>query len=198
MPDNYNPEEANKPDTIGRFPANFIHDGSEEVINKFPNTKSGAMKNKIGPYDGKSNTGFLRGDSGSASRFFYCAKASRKERNVGLEGLQTKTSSELTGRKEGSKGLSGSKEHGNAMNPYANGGSVKPRANYHPTVKPITLMQYLVRLITPKNGIVLDPFMGSGSTGVACIKENFDFVGIELEKDYLKIAEARIKHEIKE
>ena len=191
----------------GRFPANFIHDGSKEVVNKFPNTKSGAMKREVGSYDGKSNTGFLRGNSGpnnqhgdygSASRFFYCAKANKKERNVGLKGLPTKTASELTGRKRGSKGLSGSKEHGNATNPYANGGSVNPRENYHPTVKPIALMRYLARLITPINGMVLDPFMGSGSTGVACIGENFDFVGIELDEGYFKIAKARIKHKIKE
>ena len=80
------------------------------------------------------------------------------------------------------------------MNPYANGGSVEPRANFHPTVKPIKLMQYLVRLITPKGGTVLDPFMGSGSTGIACKKESFKFIGIELDKEYYEIAKTRINN----
>jgi len=69
----------------------------------------------------------------------------------------------------------------------------KPSQNNHPTVKPTSLMQYLVRLVTPKGGTVLDPFMGSGSTGKACVLEGFDFIGIELDPEYCKIAEARIK-----
>ena len=187
----------------GRFPANLIHDGSDEVVGLFPETVSGGGNkhpNNSNIYDGNSlNKSKTKGNdeiyiknSGSASRFFYCAKASKSERNAGLEGLPTKTAMELTGRKEGSKGLSGSKEHGNSTNPYANSGSVKPRANHHPTVKPIKLMQYLTRLITPKGGTVLDPYMGSGTTGIACKKEGFEFIGIELDADYFEIAKARI------
>ena len=71
--------------------------------------------------------------------------------------------------------------------------SPTPRSNFHPTVKPTKLMQYLVRLVTPKSGTVLDHFMGSGSTGKACRLEGFDFIGIEREEDYIKIAEARIE-----
>ena len=111
----------------GRFPANLIHDGSQQVLDIFPK---------------------------SSSRFFYCPKASRKERDEGLQGADIK--------------------------------------NTHPTVKPIELMRYLCRLITPPNGVVLDPFMGSGSTGVAAQKEGFDFIGMELDSDYYEIAQARI------
>jgi len=146
----------------GRFPANFIHDGSDEVEGLFPQTKSNARKNKFGDNsssifnDAKNlNKGFDINDSGSASRFFYCAKASKKDRNEGLPEGQTSS---------------------------------------HPTVKPTKLMQYLVRLVTPPKGICLDPFMGSGSTGKACKKEGFDFIGIELDPEYFEIAKARIEN----
>jgi site-specific DNA-methyltransferase (adenine-specific) len=114
----------------GRFPANLIHDGSQEVLDLFPSA-------------GKD----------SAARFFYCAKASKKDRDEGLP--QGETSS-------------------------------------HPTVKPTALMQYLCRLITPPGGIVLDPYMGSGSTGKAAIKEGFGFIGCELDPNYYEIARARV------
>ncbi len=184
----------------GRFPANFIHDGSDEVVGLFPNVKGQVgMTKDVGGHrfivgDLDSVQKFTKGttDSGSAARFFYCAKASKKDRNEGLDGFEVKTAAELTGRKENSKGLSGSEVHGNSTNPFANGGSVLPRANHHPTVKPTSLMQYLVRLVTPPNGIVLDPFLGSGSTGKAAMYEGFNFVGIELTPEYLPIAKARI------
>ena len=127
------------------------------------------------------------------SRIKYCAKASKAERNMGCEELETKTACELTGRKEGSKGLSGSKEYGNSTNPYANGGSVLPRANHHPTVKPLKLMEYLCTITkTPTGGIVLDPFLGSGTTAIACVKTGRDFIGIEKEPEYCEIARKRI------
>ena len=113
---------------------------------------------------------------GSASRFFYCAKASKQDRNEGLEETQ-----ELSHRPSGV-----------AYNNHSGVHSEKKKGNHHPTVKPTDLMRYLVRLITPKNGIVLDCFMGSGSTGKACALEGFEFVGIDLDKDYCKIAKARI------
>lgn len=117
------------------------------------------------------------GDSGSASRFFYCAKASKSERNKGLEGFEDQTTTD--GRKK------------DIDNAYQRGKT--ERKNNHPTVKPVKLMQYLCRLITPKGGTVLDPYSGSGSTGIGAKLEGFDFIGIEREEEYCKIAEARIK-----
>ena len=147
------------PDSFGRFPANFIHDGSEEVVSLFPNTKAGgSVSGKEQSKTGDENTncygeyGRIQWDSyndnGSAARFFYCAKTSKKDRGD---------------------------------------------ENNHPTVKPTDLMRYLCRLVTPPNGTVLDPFMGSGSTGKAAVLENFKFVGIELDPNYMKIAESRIE-----
>lgn len=97
-------------------------------------------------------------------------------------------SSEITGRAEGSAGLV---MDGGKANPYA-GTSGEPRKNIHPTVKPTDLMRYLCRLVTPPGGVVLDPFMGSGSTGKAAMLEGFQFIGIDREAEYLKIASARI------
>lgn len=118
------------------------------------------------------------------SRFFYTAKASRAEREAGLQGHETKTGAQLTGRQEGSVGLSA----------YAGTRGAQPRANVHPTVKPINLMRYLVRLVTPSHGTVLDPFTGSGSTGCAAVLERVNFVGIERENEYARIATARINY----
>jgi site-specific DNA-methyltransferase (adenine-specific) len=116
------------------------------------------------------------GDKGGASRFFYVAKASKAERNKGLEDFEEKQyhtrgchKSSIVERPPDYKVL-----------------------NHHPTVKPIKLMQYLVKMITPPNGIVLDPFCGSGTTGVACKLDGFQFVGLEQDPEYAKIAEARI------
>jgi len=118
--------------------------------------------------------------SGSASRFFYCAKASKSERNKGLEGFEEKKTND--GR---------NKEIDNA---FQRGSTL--RNNNHPTVKPIALMRYLCRLITPKGGTILDPFMGSGSTGIGAKLENFNFIGIELDEDYFNIAKSRIENYI--
>ncbi|MFO0467645.1 MAG: DNA-methyltransferase [bacterium] len=121
----------------GRWPANLIHDGSEEVV------------------------GLLN----DAARFFYCAKASAKDRDEGVAGVGALRD---------------------------NGRQSRPRKNTHPTVKPTDLMRYLCRLVTPPGGTVLDPFMGSGSTGKAAMLEGFGFIGIERDPEYAKIAEARI------
>jgi site-specific DNA-methyltransferase (adenine-specific) len=112
------------------------------------------------------------GDSGGASRFFYCAKASRSERD------------EAASRSERVR------EDGGAQHTV----NVKKAWNHHPTVKPVALMRWLVRLVCPEGGTVLDPFMGSGTTGVACIREGRSFIGIEREPEYHAIAEARIAH----
>ena len=143
----------------GRFPANVMHDGSEEVVSGFPNTGQGGGKpySYAGrEYDNK-DTSMFNGDKpqapsnyndmGTAARFFYCPKVSKSERG---------------------------------------------EDNTHPTVKPQELMKYLCRLVTPKGGTVLDPFMGSGSTGMACKDEGIEFIGIEREKEYFEIAEKRI------
>lgn len=144
--------------TTGRWPANLIHDGSDEVVELFPESKGqqGAISGKepssktnviYSEYQ-QQNKSEPRSDTGSAARFFYCAKTSRRERGEG---------------------------------------------NNHPTVKPIALMRYLCRLVTPPGGVVLDLFMGSGSTGIAASQEGFSFIGIELDPDYFAIAEQRIQ-----
>jgi site-specific DNA-methyltransferase (adenine-specific) len=176
------------PEKTGRFPANFIHDGSDEVVALFPDSKSTSGKkqpnntnNEV--YSGTWNSqpdkigGF--DDSGSAARFFYCAKASKRDRNEGLEGFEAKRDHD--GRKDG--GVGGDNPRNRTNN---------AKLNHHPTVKPTSLMQYLIRLVTPPNGIVLDPFMGSGSTGKACAYEGFDFIGIDQSAEYVAIAQARI------
>jgi site-specific DNA-methyltransferase (adenine-specific) len=148
-------KDSQKQNELGRFPANVMHDGSEEVVSGFPNTKStkgnprtASIKNQTRLNN--SEEVFVNceyDDEGSAARFFYCPKVSKSERG---------------------------------------------EDNTHPTVKPQELMKYLCRLVTPKDGTVLDPFMGSGSTGMAAKDEGFDFIGIEQEKEYFEIADSRI------
>jgi len=199
---------GNPIEPTGRFPANFIHDGSDEVVALFPDTgKSGVAinRNRTGKkpnevYEGgwgnlNEDVGFA--DSGSAARFFYCAKASKKDRNEGLADLESKSAGFSTryclecGKNVPQAGSCGCNA-GIEMRPP------NPQQNHHPTVKPTTLMQYLVRLVTPPNGIVLDPFLGSGSTGKAAMYEGFNFVGIELTPEYLPIAKARIEFALKD
>lgn len=172
----------------GRWPANLIHDGSDEVIAGFPFTKSGVMKSGTvraaqdgpgsvcyGTYGGNASDADTYGDAGSAARFFYCAKASRKDRNEGMQdpGPQFK--------------------QGTTLRDVEN---TETKGNNHPTVKPTDLMAYLCRLVTPPGGVVLDPFMGSGSTGKAAMREGFQFIGCELSEEYMAIASARIEHEL--
>lgn len=133
------------------------------------------------------------GDTGGAGRYFntfdgpalfrYEPKASRSDRELGLEHLEPKSGGAATGRKDGSAALN---------SPRSGAGRGGNRRNIHPTAKSTDLMRWLVRLITPKNGVVLDCFAGSGSTGVACSAEGFRFVGIEREAEYAEIARARI------
>ena len=133
-------------------------------------------------------------DGGGASRFFpvfkYQAKASRSERNAGCDSLPKRTPAEMTGRKEGAAGLV---MEGGKANPYAGTTGGEFRSNHHPTVKPVALMEWLVRLVTPPQGVVLDPFTGSGTTGVAALRQGFRFIGIEREPEYHAIAAARIQ-----
>jgi hypothetical protein len=165
----------------GRWPANLIHDGSEEVVGLFPQSKSTGGQASLGAFRNGDVYGKGRderetrdpgyGDSGSAARFFYCAKASAKDRDEGVAGVA------------GVAGVGALRDGGRQS---------LPRKNHHPTVKPTDLMRYLCRLVTPPGGTVLDPFMGSGSTGKAAMLEGFDFIGIERDPEYVKIAEARI------
>lgn len=174
------PKYVQEMSSIGRWPANLIHDGSEEILAAFPDAPGqcadvkydaterktsgiyGAMNRGHEPSGESANAGGVgfkmkpgarRLDEGSAARFFYCAKSNKADRDEGCENI---------------------------------GG------NNHVTVKPTKLMRYLVRLITPAGGTVLDPFVGSGSTGKACVFEGFNFIGIEQSEEYVKIAEARI------
>ena len=142
----------------GRWPANFIHDGSDEACSPL----------------------------GESSRFFYCAKASKKDRDEGLDAFNSKASSSMSGRRNPENA---EWDTGNDVTSRF----VTNRKNVHPTVKPTDLMRYLCRLITPPGGVILDPFMGSGSTGKAAILEGFRFIGIEKEAEYLEIAKARIE-----
>ena len=137
----------------GRWPANVIHDGSDEVLAGFPNEEA---------------------------RFFYCAKASKSERNAGLEGLPERRESD----RERDDGVGGD-------NPPNRTNEAKQ--NFHPTVKPLALMRYLIKLVTPPNGIVLDPFLGSGTTAVAATLEGFEWIGCEMTEDYWPIIEARVE-----
>lgn len=168
-----------------RFPANFIHDGSDEVLALFPNSEGGAYPAKRGQSvntsfaSGQETEGGFRamGDSGSAARFFYCAKAGKTERNAGLEALADNLGGSLAG---GNDTRNGDKPQ------------MKPTKNFHPTVKPVALMRYLVRMVTPPNGTVLDPFTGSGTTLVAAVLEGFNSIGMEMTADYLPIIEGRV------
>ena len=182
--DNAGRVEVSRPDTsLGRWPANIIHDGSWEVVELFPDTagnhgdRVATSKFEFGAGDGsKISATNAKQDFGTAARFFYCAKASKRDRNEGLD-------EEFQAKKSDTQDAvaAGLWEQMNAAH-----------KNHHPTVKPTDLMRYLCKLVTPPNGTVLDPFMGSGSTGKAAILDGFDFIGIEQSEEYIKIAEARI------
>jgi site-specific DNA-methyltransferase (adenine-specific) len=155
-----NPRPADRieqPTYIGRFPANFIHDGSDEVTELL----------------------------GEPARFFYCAKASKSERNAGLDGLTTNVGA------NGNKWTDQDYRRGDAE-------PKTERKNFHPTVKPLTLIRYLIKLVTPPNGTVLDPFLGSGTTAVAATLDNFNWVGCEMTDDYLPIIKGRVDWATKE
>jgi hypothetical protein len=281
--------------TQGRWPANLIHDGSDEVVGLFPQSTAGTEtkeRGKGGIWSPSTGTpaGPQYGDSGSAARFFYCAKASKKDRDEGLDSSRTvkhttglckeknmelavllqKATCESTvkwGIDESGESITGlclldslsttlteiskittsqicslltrsliSESTADAKCEAKNGGSHAasagsssqsqlnttsesqaesalgvshavskmlssisdganwiPATNFHATVKPTALMRYLCRLVTPPEGIVLDPFMGSGSTGKAAVLEGFEFIGIERDADYLEIATSRIQ-----
>lgn len=185
----------------GRFPANLAHDGSEEVKSLFPTANSSrANGNLNNPKHGSKNRNPTSydwnpereshdyRDTGSAARFFYCPKASSKDRNEGLENAPDRTLSRSCSAQ--------AQENKGTPRKISKGGFNKTfiLKNNHPTVKPTELMKYLVRLVTPPGGIVLDPFMGSGSTGKAALLEGALFIGIDSHDEYVEIAKHRLKH----
>jgi DNA modification methylase len=182
----------------GRWPANIILDPyTAELLDE----QSGIQKDGMavrrntdpnsfmpmsvyGKYkNATTDSGF--GGEGGASRFFYVAKASKRDRNEGLDELLETTAADMVDREPDSAGMN---------SPRAVAGRTSGAKNFHPTVKPTSLMEYLIKLVTPPNGTVLDPFTGSGSTGKAAILQGFDFTGIEMTEEYLPIIEGRLKH----
>jgi site-specific DNA-methyltransferase (adenine-specific) len=196
---------VNEPHEGGRFPANIIFDEEAGQLldeqsgitqynkeRKPGNYKGGHRKEYVGTENNKIEKkieGQFFNDKGGASRFFYCPKSSKKDRNEGLDEFEDKHAPR---RDDG-------QPYGMNTNKFRPDGSerkpVQPKKNNHPTVKPTDLMRYLINLITPPNGVVLDPFMGSGSTGKAAVRCGLNFIGIEKEQEYMDIAKARIEHE---
>ena len=186
-------KSGNELNETGRFPSNIIFD---EEAGKLLDEQSGKSKTRADKNYKHSNTNSdseifngrgtytPRQDEGGASRFFYCPKVSKKERNAGLDDMEEKESV-LPGRNTFD-------ENGNRLR--ADGSIIPPLVskNHHPTVKPIALMEYLIKLVTPKGGVVLEPFMGSGSTGIAAKNLGMSFIGIEREQEYFDIAKQRI------
>ena len=214
--DGWTPKTVEVGSDAGRWPANLAHDGSDEVLAAFPQApgqqgpisgtapsektsgiygrmrregEASADSDNLGAVGFKMKPGMRRVDEGTAARFFYCAKASKRDRDEGLEALPEK----LFGMSGAAAAAAAAAARGEM---YDNGDGgvnrVTVRKNHHPTVKPTGLMRWLVRLVTPAGGVVLDPFTGSGSTGKAAMLEGFQFIGCELNPDYIKLAEARI------
>ena len=192
-----------EPTTEGRYPATLLHDGSDAVTAEFPVTgASDGLKNRPGDIKsaGQSMGVFINedtkfggfADSGSASRYFtsapyepgeldslvpflYCAKASTAERNAGLT-----NEPQNGGFMRGTEGRFS--------------GDMPKARNFHPTCKPIRLMEWLCNLLCPPGGLILDPFMGSGTTGIAAGRNGFDFIGCELDPGYFELCPQRIAH----
>jgi site-specific DNA-methyltransferase (adenine-specific) len=202
--------------TEGRWPANFIHDGSNEVLELFPESKGGAFPKKANVPTGRHYEGGwgavdngVRTEmgEGSAARFFYCAKASRTERNAGLDGLETqRRSTDYGSFPKRQCNICGSRSNRNGRWPdcphddwswveqLEQGHKGGNATNFHPTVKPLALIHYLIKLVTPPGGTILDPFLGSGTTAVAATQLGHPWIGCELTEDYWPIIEARVNH----
>lgn len=179
---------------LGRWPANVVLDDIASMVldeqsgeltsgNYSGERHSDKFRNVYGKFKGVSAGDAHEGSVGGASRFYYVAKPSREERDYGCGSLRTHSGGEATNRTDGSAGL---------KNPRAGAGRTGGGRNFHPTVKPVELMRWLVKLVTPVGGTVLDPFLGSGTTGMAARYEMRTFIGIEREADYIAIAERRI------
>jgi hypothetical protein len=180
--------EFARPPLLGRWPANVVLDeeaaamldeqtgdlspGNHPAVRNVPSTFTAHAQG--------TTPASWRTEGGGASRFFYTAKASRSEREAGLQDLPSKPGG------SNAKGFTDDVAAGQDRN--------RPVKNYHPTVKPIALMRWLIRLITPEGGTVLDPFMGSGTTGCAAALEGRGFIGIDIDAEYVAIAERRIAY----
>lgn len=171
---------------LGRWPANVALDEEAALL---LDEQSGQLSSNSGVPFRRNDVGYhggcepveadgYYGDTGGASRFFYCAKVDRSERNIGLDGMPERP-------------LHWSSGHQNPGS-FQAAGTKKIAANDHPTVKPVELMRWLCRLITPPGGIILDPFCGSGSTGIAALREGFSFIGLEQDEHSIEIARRRI------
>ena len=179
----------------GRYPSNLIHDGSQQVLDLFPDSQGGHWPDSKTTGGGESwggkseyhGTGPKDNAKGSAARFFYVPKVNKKDRNEGLTGTPPSFSdcgkSQPTNVRDRCREIAEGKVEVDGL------------VNTHPTVKPTDLMHYLIRMVTPAGGVVLDPFMGSGSTGKAAIRHGYDFIGIEMEQESYDVAKARIEWE---
>ncbi len=183
-------------DDVGRWPANLIHDGSPQVVDAFPQSNGSGSARTLNRGQRNDGDGWGMADApgqlrdagtGSAARFFFCPKASKADRDEGLEAMPLVTADPY------------GQHRGRRMDGNDTRIDGKPPAvgrNDHPTVKPTDLMAYLCRLVTPPGGTVLDPFMGSGSTGKGAIREGFNFIGVERDAHFMRIARARIEFEV--
>lgn len=178
-----------EPHTEGRWPPNVMVDedvaADLDATNGVSTSRKGKPRKSAEPGAGygMTHTGAEHSDTSGVSRYFYCPKANAKERDAGLEHWPTLSGGDMTAREDGAPG---------ATNPRSGAGRGGNRKNPHPTVKPIALMRWLCKLITPPGGVVLDPFLGSGSTGCAAGLEGFDFLGVELGEEYARLARDRI------
>jgi len=177
---------------LGRWPANVILDEEAAAALDAQSgvTKSGGQgqRRESSGLLGLGGDGGLNvwyGDTGGASRFFYTAKTSRSEREAGLDGVEVVRADTMIGNTEQRPRLAGDGRANPAVKPVH-------RANHHPTVKPIALMRYMIRLVAPRGAVVLDPFMGSGSTGCAAMVEGMQFIGIDITPEYVDIARRRL------
>jgi site-specific DNA-methyltransferase (adenine-specific) len=218
LPDGYfKNEDFKEYNESGRFPANIIFDeeAGQLLDEQSGVKKSGKMKTShIRHTDGSPNGIYGKfnpnhpisetyGDEGGASRFFYCPKAAKKDRDEGLDNFEEKAQRVTSGGTRdfnarcancGKKFIGSPTTICDCDNPVTDN-QVFKKKNNHPTVKPTDLMRYLINLVTPPNGTILDPFMGSGSTGKAAVRCGVNFIGIEKEQEYMDIASARIEHE---
>jgi site-specific DNA-methyltransferase (adenine-specific) len=185
-----------KGEKIGRFPANIIHDGSEEAVAPFPKNNPGCKTpssakctSKYRPDQGEyQGQGPIYPDNGSAARFFYCAKATKHDRDEGMDAVEARPFG------YSNQALAEMKRGTTERPATSDTNTVKLRKNNHPTVKPTNLMRYLCRLVTPPSGTILDPFMGSGSTGKAAMLEGFEFIGIDNDDEAFEVATVRVEH----
>jgi len=194
-------KEPTGPMPPGRWPANLIHSGEPEVVGLFPETgaskatprNNGEFKSVAKGRDAAHVTFGHDDTGGSAARFFKCCPDDDKEDHSARRIIYQAKASKKD-RDEGCEGMAGGSNRINALRRSEEEKTSTVHRNHHPTVKSTALCRYLVKLVTPPGGTILDPFMGSGSTGKAAVLEGFNFIGIEREAEYAEIAKTRIVH----